>query len=105
MRDGLNKININTHNIKQFRHEDNNLNSIAGNYIRDILRDSNDILWIATEEGLCRYNENEDKFDVYRSKPYDSTTLINDVVFTLMEDSSGLLWVGTIWYKYFDPVT
>lgn len=61
--------------------------------VYDLLQDSTDHIWIATNNGL-------DKFDGYNFTHYnsdynDSTTLISNRTQKLLIDQSGTLWVGT----------
>jgi signal transduction histidine kinase/ligand-binding sensor domain-containing protein/DNA-binding response OmpR family regulator len=56
---GLNKLNINKYH-QYFSTDDST--SIADNRIHHVYKDSKDILWVATTNGVCRYNE-QDCFD------------------------------------------
>lgn len=63
------------------------------NSVLDILQDSEGFLWMATEQGLCRYDGYEVK--VYRHIAGVPHSLDGDGVLSLLEDASGMLWVGT----------
>ncbi|RDY27159.1 histidine kinase [Romboutsia weinsteinii] len=103
-REGLNKININTNDVTIYKNDSNDKNSLPGNYIRDITRDSFGGIWIATNQGLAKYNEKQEKFISYKNKIYDQNTLVGDEVFSIIEDNSGLIWVGTYsGISIFDP--
>ena len=102
--EGLNRIDIKTNEVKQYKHDRIDDKSLPGNYVKDILRDSSGNLWVGTGDGLSRYNEQEDNFTTYKNKIYDKTSLVNDEVFSIKEDSSGLIWVGTYeGISMFDP--
>lgn len=70
--------------------------------INSIIRDSRGFVWIATEDGLCRFDGTE--FRTFRHAPDDSTTLSHNVVHFIEEEHpSGNLWVGTVsGISYFD---
>lgn len=93
---GLNKIDLKSNEITQYLNNPKDNNSIAGNSVRYILRDSRGIIWIATNNGLSKFNEKENKFYTFKSKIYDLGSLISNDVICLMEDSSGTIWVGTV---------
>lgn len=92
---GLNKLNIETNIIEYYKNDPSDDDSIASNSIRDILRDSNDITWIATSDGLSRLDEKKNGFINYRSKIYDPQSLVSDNILSLAEDNSGCIWIGT----------
>ncbi len=93
--EGLNRIDIKSNEVKILKNNLNDENSLPGNCVKDILRDSSNNLWIATDNGIAKYDEKYDKFIVYKNKIYDKTSLVNDEVFCFEEDKSGLIWVGT----------
>ena len=95
LKEGLNKIDINTNEVKQYKHDYRDEKSLPGNYIKDILRDSYGNLWVGTGSGLAKYNDKTENFITYKNKIYDNTSLINDEIFCILEDKSGLIWVGT----------
>ncbi|MCR1951799.1 ATP-binding protein [Clostridium sp. DSM 100503] len=92
---GLNKLNLKTDKIEIFKNDPNDDSSIAGNFVRYILRDSKGELWIATNNGLSRLIEEENKFINYKSKVYDPQSIVSNNILSLFEDKSGAIWVGT----------
>ena len=92
---GLNRINTKTEESIVFRNDENDKNSIPSNYVRSVLRDSNDDLWICTDNGLGKLNEKTNEFTVYNSKIYDTNTLVNDRVISIYESKLGTIWIGT----------
>jgi signal transduction histidine kinase/ligand-binding sensor domain-containing protein len=63
--------------------------------IRDILSDSRNDTWFATEyNGLIRWNHATGTFDRFVHHDHDSTSLINNSVNVVFEDSKKRLWVG-----------
>ena len=101
LKEGLNRIDINTNEVKQYKNDDRDEKSLPGNHVKDILRDSSGNLWVGTDNGLAKYNEQTENFATY-----DKTSLVNDEVFSIQEDESGLIWVGTYaGISMFDPNT
>ena len=92
---GASRINTKTGEIKNFYKESWGLDVEPGEHIRNFFRDSNDILWICSSNGLVKYDEDNNSFEIYKKKVYDDKSLINDTVFVVMEDRSGMLWAGT----------
>ena len=106
LKEGLNRIDINTNEVKQYKNDDRDEKSLPGNHVKDILRDSSGNLWVGTDNGLAKYNEQTENFATYKNKIYDKTSLVNDEVFSIQEDESGLIWVGTYaGISIFDPNT
>ena len=106
LKEGLNRIDINTNEVKQYKNDYRDEKSLPGNYVKDILRDSSGNLWVGTDNGLAKYNEQTENFATYKNKIYDKTSLVNDEVFSIQEDESGLIWIGTYaGISMFDPNT
>ena len=102
--EGLNKINIENNEITVYKNIKNDKNSLGGNYVKNILQDSNGTIWVCTNEGLSKYVHSEDKFITYTNKPYDRYSIVDNNTFSIIEDKNGLILVGT--YKgvsIFDP--
>lgn len=61
--------------------------------IRDFLLDKDNILWIATNQGLLRYKNN--KWKRYTSIPNEEYTLRSNWLVNLFEDESGSIWISS----------
>ena len=71
---------------------------LSNPFIRDIVRDKNNVLWIATEGGGLNRIEtgnsyNPDKIDYFLS---DRDFISHDILYSLFIDNSDNLWVGSI---------
>ncbi len=66
---------------------------IPGN-VNDIIQDSVGFIWMATENGLCRFDGYT--FIYYKHEVSDSKSLSFNHVFSLLEDKNGIIWVGTL---------
>lgn len=92
---GLDKININTLNIKRF-----NLslkkNKVDENHIRNIFKDSKAYIWISTNgEGLIKFNTKTQKSKHYMHNDTDKNTINSNYIRMVYEDSKHNLWIAT----------
>ncbi|AWW33266.1 hybrid sensor histidine kinase/response regulator [Echinicola strongylocentroti] len=87
---GLIRYNPETGNIKTFRPDPNNPNSLPHNSIINIYEDSQNRIWIATEGGgFCIYNEKSDDFTVFNT----DNGFPSNSIYKILEDISGHLWI------------
>ncbi len=91
---GLNKLDVETEKFSQFLHNPEDPKSLSNNCIKVIYRDSENITWIGTMDGLNKYQAESGTFDVYIPVPENREDSRNQVE-TLYRDISGRLWVGT----------
>ncbi|MCG8578957.1 MAG: response regulator [Bacteroidales bacterium] len=85
------------HEIKTFRHDKNNANTIPGDIIHSIGEDKYGGIWIGTPYGLSviQYPFSQ-KHKVINFKPGDTNATINSTVVTnLLNDNSDILWIAT----------
>ncbi len=71
--------------------------------IHDLMQDEKGFIWIATQEGLCRY----DAYDliVYR-KTNQTNSLIDNRILSIERKPRGHFWIGTInGLDLFDPIS
>ncbi|MDE6498016.1 MAG: response regulator [Muribaculaceae bacterium] len=65
--------------------------ALSSSLINQLYQDRNGMMWVTTEDGICRYDGN--KFTTYRNIPGDSHSLCNNFVKSLFEDEQGTLYV------------
>ncbi len=76
------------------QHYDNR-NGLSNSSINHIFRDANNILWIATWDGLNMYDGTS--FHVFNySKENDFKSIGSNVIQYITEDKSGNIWIATI---------
>lgn len=93
-RDGLNRWD--GYQIKVYRSEKDNPNSLPDNFIRSIASDNIGNLWIGTNEhGAVRYSLEEDKFYSYPIDEFDSMSFPNAYVRKVFVDSENDVWFAT----------
>jgi signal transduction histidine kinase/ligand-binding sensor domain-containing protein/DNA-binding response OmpR family regulator len=61
--------------------------------INAILKDSQGLMWFATDDGLNRFDGTN--FKVYRNQRGDTTSIRANEILALHEDKRGNLWIGT----------
>ncbi len=97
--DGLNRFD--GYDIKIYRHNPEDINSIPSNSIWSIFEDHEGFLWIGTNSGeISRYDYKTDKFTNWK---IDSSSKKQNRITSIYEDQNGLLWIGTYkdgLYKY-----
>ncbi|MBT1695540.1 response regulator [Fulvivirgaceae bacterium PWU4] len=67
---------------------------LSSSLVNDIYQDHNQIIWMATDNGLNRYDGS--KFTVYKNDKNDSTSLLHNYVRLVSEDRKGRLFVGLV---------
>lgn len=75
--------------FKQFKHFDNDKNSIPENWINAIVDDKRGYLWLATSHSyIVRFNKKTERFDT----PF---RIGSSLVSTLQRDKNGIIWAGS----------
>ena len=89
---GVARYNPDTKEIKRFRHDVKNPNSLCYDRITCAFEDSKKRLWFASEDGgFCRYNETDDTFTRITTKQ----GLPSNVVYKILEDDHQHFWLST----------
>jgi signal transduction histidine kinase/ligand-binding sensor domain-containing protein/DNA-binding response OmpR family regulator len=74
-----------------YRHDPNQIGSLAHDNSTCLLFDSKQNLWFGTREGLCRYDFESDHFEVFN----EQNGLPDNSIVSLVEDDLGAIWIGT----------
>ena len=67
---------------------------LPNSLVNKIEEDKNSMIWVATEDGLCRYNGS--RFVTYRNIPSNPRSLSHNFIRTVCADSVGNVVIGTI---------
>lgn len=89
---GAGKIDPDTYEVINFRHDSNNPNSISHDRINGIKEDLKGNLWLATTDGLNKYDPNTGLFTVMREKD----GLPSNHIRSIEIDDGGDIWIGTL---------
>jgi len=82
--------------VKIYRNDPQESNSLSNNWVRDLLVDRQGRLWIATwGGGLNRYNAELDNFTHFRHEPSNPHSISHNVVSSIFERQDGTLWLTT----------
>ncbi len=73
----------------QYRHSDNDLNSLSNNVVNDVFVDRNNMLWVATSTGVSYCDLYALQVENVMAHP-----LLNTVVNVVLENSYDDLWIG-----------
>ena len=89
--DGLNRFD--GYDLKIYRHNPDDINSIPNNSIWSIFEDNSGFLWIGTNSSeISRYDYRTDKFTNWK---IDSSSNKQNRITSIYESRNGLLWIGT----------
>ncbi|MBK9097148.1 MAG: response regulator [bacterium] len=77
---------------KNYSSHSQNLYRTKGRTYFEIVPDKRDLLWIATEKGLCKYDRLKDSLTYYTEKD----GLPHELIFSMLIDSNGDLWLITM---------
>jgi len=82
--------------IKTYKPEPGNRNSLGSPVIFDLFEDSRHRLWVATDGGgLNLYNRDKDNFTVFSHDLNNDQSISSNNVYALAEDKDNRLWIGT----------
>jgi signal transduction histidine kinase/DNA-binding response OmpR family regulator/ligand-binding sensor domain-containing protein len=92
---GVNYCDLNEKMFYTFQHDPDVPNSLSGNYIRAILEEDKENLWIGTTyNGLNRYHYKTQEFSYYGGD-HSSIRLKSKSIASLLLDDHDNLWIGT----------
>jgi len=93
---GLFKVNTQTYNIEQFKHNPNDNESLAINAVSKIKRLSSGKLAVATFNGGFHIMHEDGKFQRFNSKDSSKIKVNSRDILDIVEDELGNIWMGTI---------
>jgi len=89
---GLVYLNSINHEITQYRHNDNDVNSISSDFVYALELDNTQTIWMAAYSGgLCSYHIPSKKFRHYNKED----GLADNIVYSIEKDEHGNLWFST----------
>ena len=95
-KDGLVKFNTRTEEVKSFRHQAKDKNSLSSNSVWGFGQED-DVLWLGTwGGGLNRFDKETEKFTVYKHNPKDPESISSNVCGNLLITSLGDLYISTL---------
>lgn len=82
-------------NIRHFRHNPNNHNSLANDWVACLLEDRSGYLWAASQGGLSRFSQDREEITNFRNSPDQPDSLGQNEVLSLIQDQDDQIWIGT----------
>jgi len=104
---GLFLVDLQTGNVlKNYLNDPFDKETICSNFVRTLLTDTENRLWIGTFHGLSLLNENTGKIYNYYSDPFDETSISQNSIRSIIQDSQGGIWLGTYYggVNYYHPL-
>ncbi len=94
---GLGVLNKRNNNIKWYRRDQNNPDSLAENYITMLQEDSRGLFWVLPfEQGLNIFDSRQDKFISIKYDKDDPEGLLSKSYWSVIEDRFGNMWFGSL---------
>ena len=90
---GVVRFDLRTHRFVRFTHQSDNPHSLISNFVNDVLEDSRNVIWIATQEGLDCYNERTGRFTHFRHQPGNLQSMPENAINHLYKRANGELWL------------
>lgn len=94
--EGLYRYHYDDGSMEHYSFENKDKYALSDNLIYDIMIDSKNRVWVATNNGLNLLKPESDKFQVFKSGQGDYNQLASNTTRDLFEDSSGRIWIGTV---------
>jgi len=88
-------LDPNTHHFTRYKCDPEDPYHIIRDDLRDVLVDSEDNLWVASWDGLCKFDRINEKFIRYKHRPADPHSISNNRIWGIFEDSNRTLWICT----------
>lgn len=87
---GLIKLNKETNEIKVYRNDSNDPNSISFNIVSSLAVDDNNNIWVGTQYGLNKFNRENENFTRYT----EENGLSNNFIYGILVSDNDL-WIST----------
>lgn len=92
---GLSILDEKNKSFTNYKNDPKDTTTISSNNIVALFQDSQNSIWIGTENGLNQFIEDEKKFQRYTQNTNISNTIFNKIVWSFHESKNGDLWIGT----------
>lgn len=92
---GLVKYNIDNQLMVFYEPNEEDKQSLSGNYIYEIFEDDYHQIWISSAKGVSVLKQGSEGIKYYFHIPGIDQTLISSSVSAMVKDQSGVVWIGT----------
>lgn len=87
---GVNVLNPVTGAVTYFKNRQGDTSTLISDNIFSLYQDKDDIIWVGTDRGLCRYNVATNSFSIIPTEG-----LLNTIIYDMYEDNGKTIWVAT----------
>jgi len=105
---GLSRLDDPDGRFTRFQHDTTDPTSLCHDIIWDIIEDRSGVLWLAVENGLCRFEPESGRFRSILGRHLDLPSSMGhpERITAVVEDDLGILWLGsTFGVLSFDPAS
>lgn len=92
---GLSILSLNDKSVKHYTHDPQNPNSLPGNDVRSIYKDTNGNIWVGTNKGLALFNPGTGTFTNFHKNPGNLHGALSSYVFSIKQLKDNKLWIAT----------
>ena len=93
--EGLSVVSLKTKSIETYAYDPLDENSLPGNDVRSILIDSNNNVWIGTNNGLALYNPIKKNFTNFNYNKQNESSLAGNLIYSIKELSDKRIFIAT----------
>lgn len=92
---GVYMYSLRENELVNYQNDFNNKNTIASNWVSDILPVDENTLWFATNNGLSIYDKAKNEFNIHVHNPLKNFSVSDNDIKCFLKDRSGSVWLGT----------
>jgi len=92
---GVYKYEKDNNQLIHYSSSDTDVNSLASNWVKDILIYDANTVWFGTRNGISILSLKSGKFSTASHDPKDSHSLNDNAIWCFMKDKASCVWVGT----------
>lgn len=92
---GLSILSLKDKSVKHYIHDPQNPNSLPGNDVRSIYKDTNGNVWVGTNKGLALFNPSTGTFTNFYKNPGNFQGALSSYIFSIKQLKDNKLWIAT----------
>ncbi len=92
---GFSVLNPKTKEVVNYSNRRDDPNSLPGDEVRVVFVDSNDRIWVGTNNGLALFNTSKKNFVVFKNLKSNPNSLSDNFIQCISQTKDGKIWIGT----------
>lgn len=92
---GLSILSLKNKSIKNYKNNPQNPNSLPGNDVHSIYKDTNGNIWVGTNKGLALFNPNTETFTNFYKNPSNLHGALSSYIFSIKQLKDNKLWIAS----------